>query len=274
MQLVGSAASVIGTRAPGTPRGDRHLSEPERYPGLSTDRYTIRRVRQWCRRHVAVFAVVFAAVALVLVGVVVVQAAMLHARGWRVAWGTMPDWFAGVGGLATIAALIVAWLVYRNDVKTRADDERQRAAIERRRQAGLLTAWFVDHGSARLGSAIVDGSRPGPVPGDAPRPIINVAEVGLINASQVVVYDLIVAAVCEPHSPLPIAYSPTDIRLTERVEWNQERDRLARGRARVLPPGQWSVALRLATASLVPTAVHLFFRDHQGVYGGATPRAS
>ena len=43
--------------------------------------------------------------------VVVVQATMLHTQGWRIALGTLPEWLSAVGGIATVGALVVAWLV-------------------------------------------------------------------------------------------------------------------------------------------------------------------
>jgi hypothetical protein len=217
------------------------------------------------KRWWAVVAALVVATVL-LAAVVTVQAVMLYAQGWRVAWGSMPDWLAAIGGIATVGALLVAWLLYRHEVDTRVRDESLRGVVERRRQAELLTAWFVHYGSAKVGSRIVDGSPVGSAPTDVPPPVVNHAQVGLINASQVVVFDLIVAAICESSPPLPIAYSPTDIRISDPVEWDQERDRLARGRAPVLPPGQWSVGIRLATTSLRPIHLHLFFRDHRGVY--------
>lgn len=42
------------------------------------------------RRHIGQLTVVLALVAGALAVAVVVQAVMLHARGWRVAWRTMP----------------------------------------------------------------------------------------------------------------------------------------------------------------------------------------
>jgi hypothetical protein len=211
---------------------------------------------------VAILAVVVASLA----AVVFVQAVTLCAQGCVVAWQVTSQLLAALGGIATAGTLLVAWLVYRRDQKNRANDERHRETVERRRQAELLSGWFINIGSAKLKAPIPDGTVPGTVQWDPPREVVNHAAVGLINASQVVVYDLIVAAICGPHQPLPIAYSSTDIRISEPVEWNEERDRLARGRANVLPPGQWTVGLRLATASLVPTDLHLFFRDHQGAY--------
>ncbi len=41
--------------------------------------------------------------------------------GLALSWGTMPDWLAAVG-IATVGALVVAWLVYRHDVNTRRVD--------------------------------------------------------------------------------------------------------------------------------------------------------
>jgi hypothetical protein len=120
----------------------------------------------------------------------------------------------------------------------------------------LLSGWLINHGGARHGARI----------GDVPPKVVNLADAGLINASQVVVYDVIVVAVCEHHDPLPVAYSMSDIRFTDPVPWDPKRDRLACGRAKVLPPGHWKVALRLATTSLAAMDLHLFFRDHQGVY--------
>jgi hypothetical protein len=50
------------------------------------------------------------------------------------------------------------------------------------------------------------------------------------------------------------------------VEWERRRDSLAVGWAKVIAPGRWSVELRLGTTSVDPSQLHLFFRDHRGVY--------
>jgi hypothetical protein len=63
-------------------------------------------MREWWKRHAAWLAIGFAALALALLLVVGCQAAMLHARGWRIALGTVPEWLAGFGtGFTAIAAL-------------------------------------------------------------------------------------------------------------------------------------------------------------------------
>lgn len=118
-----------------------------------------------------VLAVVSAVLAVALGVTVGVQAAMLHTRGWRVAWGTLPDWLAAGGGVATVGALVVAWLVYRHDIKSRRDDERQRVAVERRRQAELLSAWFIHYGSPRLSAPIKFGQAVGVLIADTPREV-------------------------------------------------------------------------------------------------------
>jgi hypothetical protein len=215
-----------------------------------------RWLRQRWKRHAGALAVAFAVLALGFGVVVVVQAAMLHTKGWRIALGTVPVWLAAFGTLVAIVAVLIAAKGYQHQVRVRADDERERALAERRRQAELLSGWLISHGGTRLA----------PATGDAPRSIVNVADVGLINASEVVLYDVIVVAVCEHHKPMPVAYSMNDIRFTDPVAWDPKRDRLACGRAKVLPPGHWKVALRLATTSVAAIDLHLFFRDHQGVY--------
>jgi hypothetical protein len=52
---------------------------------------TIRRVKQWWKRHTVVVAIVFAAVSVLLGSAVAVQAVMLHAQGWRLQWQTCLD---------------------------------------------------------------------------------------------------------------------------------------------------------------------------------------
>jgi hypothetical protein len=119
----------------------------------------------------------------------------------------------------------------------------------------------------------------------APPGIINVTQIGLINASQIVVYDLFLVALCQHTShPTLIAVDldeRTDVvrrrdgsiqsvavgmGFIEPIEWERRRDSLAVGWAKVVAPGRWSVELRLATTSVQPDQLHLFFRDHRGVY--------
>jgi NAD/NADP transhydrogenase beta subunit len=81
-------------------------------------------------------AVVFGVLAMVLGVVVVVQAVMLHAEGWHIAMGTVPEWLAAFGTVVAIAAVLVAALGYRHEVRSRTQDERQRREVARRQQAG------------------------------------------------------------------------------------------------------------------------------------------
>jgi hypothetical protein len=66
------------------------------------------RVKDWCKRHAGWLAIIFAVLALVLFGVVCVQAWMLHSRGWRIALGTVPEWgsaaFTGIAAIGVLAA--------------------------------------------------------------------------------------------------------------------------------------------------------------------------
>lgn len=216
-----------------------------------------------------------ALVALALGVVVGVQAVMLHTQGWRVQLGNVAEWIAAIGTVVAIVAVLFAALGYRHDVRARVEDENQRITSERRQQSELLSGWFVHFGSARYGPRIED----------APAEIINVAQVGLINASQVVIYDLFVVALCrwQPH-PTPVVVNFDESKLVGRrsegliekvavqtqlippVEWDRPRDCLAVGSAKVVAPGRWSIELRLATTSVVPDKLHLFFRDHRGVH--------
>lgn len=218
---------------------------------------------------------VFALIAVALGVAVVVQAVMLHTQGWRVQLGNVAEWISAFGTAGAITAALYAALGYRHDVRTRAEDERQRIATERRQQAELLSGWFIHFGSVR----------PGPKIGDAPRENINVTQVGLINASQVVVYDLFIVATCqwkpEP-TPVVLNFDPqtgvarrpdgsvesvsAEMGWVAPVEWERSRDVLAVGWAKVAGPGRWSADLRLGSASVTPKELHLFFRDHRGVH--------
>lgn len=110
-------------------------------------------------------------------------------------------------------------------------------------------------------------------------------QIGLINASQVVIYDLRVVAVCRKKShPTPMVIDfdertavvrrpdggiqsvAVEMGFIPPVEWERRRDRLAVGSAKVVAPGRWSVELRLGTTSVEPNELHLFSCDHRGVY--------
>jgi hypothetical protein len=66
------------------------------------------RVKDWCKRHAGWLAIIFAVLAVVLLGVVCFQAWMLHSRGWRIALGTVPEWgsaaFTGIAAIGVVAA--------------------------------------------------------------------------------------------------------------------------------------------------------------------------
>ncbi|HSS25900.1 MAG TPA: hypothetical protein VLL82_16225 [Mycobacterium sp.] len=66
------------------------------------------RVKVWCKHHPGLLANLFAVLAVVLLGVVCIQAWMLHSRGWRIALGTVPEWgsaaFTGIAALGVLAA--------------------------------------------------------------------------------------------------------------------------------------------------------------------------
>jgi uncharacterized membrane protein len=208
---------------------------------------------------VAVLGVVSAALAVV----VVVQAVMLHAAGWRTSWGTLPEWFSALGALSTVLALFVAWRVYRHDVDTRNQDIAHRDDVERREQAENLTAWLGSHSSVE--AEVIKGR--GPV-------VTTTVEVDILNASPSAVYDVVVVTVNQ-HSGHPgLINSPKGERVApglakvrfDEFDWLPRRDRLARGLAQVISPGRKRVRVKLSHPAVAAEEVHLFFRDHRGVY--------
>jgi hypothetical protein len=194
-------------------------------------------------------AVALAGLALVLGFVVVVQAMMLHAQGWRVAMGTMPDWLVAAGAVATVGTLVVALLVYLRDANT-----------ARRQQAEAILAWT---GSQRnLYAEVIRGQ--GSI-------MASTVEVNLLNASPAVLYDLVVV-VLGRHAPTATLVNVGDQGMSAlREDWEQRRDRLAAGRAKVLPAGSWQVRVKLAHPSVIADEVHLFYRDQRGVYWWRDP---
>lgn len=76
--------------------------------------------------HASELACLFAALALMFGLVATIQRIELHNRHLWINWGTVPDWLAAIGGVATVAALVVAWAVYRHSVRARREDEQQR----------------------------------------------------------------------------------------------------------------------------------------------------
>jgi hypothetical protein len=224
---------------------------------------TIRRVREWCRCHAVKLAIALAVLAVLLGVVVTVQAVMLRAQGWRIVPGTVPDWFSAAGAVATVGALVVAWRVYRHDVDSRREDRGHRYLAERRQQAENITAW--PGSQTAVEREVIAGQ--GPV-------VTSTVQVNILNASPSVIYDVIVVTTNRHsghpgliNSPIGVSVAPNlaNVRFEE-FDWLPNRDRLARGRAQVVPPGRWRVSVKLAHPCVVAEEVHLFFRDHRGVY--------
>lgn len=76
---------------------------------------------------------VLGGLAVVLSAAVTVQAVMLHAKGWRLQFGTLPDWVAGVGTLgafmAAFGALTIAVREWRAGQEGRRDQEAEQARL-------------------------------------------------------------------------------------------------------------------------------------------------
>lgn len=195
---------------------------------------------------------VFGLIAVVLGVLAFVQWGQLRERGMRANWGSVPDWVAGVG---TVLAFAIATAVFAYEVW-----ERRRS--ERRRQAEQITAWIGPGLQSRYREWIRGHGLD----------ILVHAHVNLINASDSVIYDLFVVVTCE-HSdiPLPMVMDSGDLVQSEPTEWEHHRDRHARGRASTLPPGQWTVSVRLSNTSVRPLRLDLFFRDHRGIYWRRDP---
>jgi hypothetical protein len=133
----------------------------------------------------SVLLVVIGSIAAILATAVVVQAMMLYQQGWRVAWGTMPEWLAAFGGAATVGTLILAWLVYQRDKQHREADQRAFREEKRREQAELITGYLNDH--------IEVGLEPS---------LEHYVRLDLFNASLGVVYDVFVRILAEPDDPI------------------------------------------------------------------------
>lgn len=67
----------------------------------SAKRVTTGAMKKW-----RATAIVLGIAVVGLTVVITVQSLMLRAHGWRIAWGTVPDWVAAVGGVATVGALV------------------------------------------------------------------------------------------------------------------------------------------------------------------------
>lgn len=103
----------------------RHTCEPREAP--QSNRTTIRRVRRWCSRHAGKLAIGFAIATVALLVLVGVQATMLYIRGWRVTWGSMPEWLAGLGAVAAFGVVWFAAQEWRSGQAERRDREADQA---------------------------------------------------------------------------------------------------------------------------------------------------
>ncbi|WP_133054444.1 hypothetical protein [Mycolicibacter algericus] len=98
-------------------------------------------------------------VATLMLGVVVaVQAAMLHARGWRIALGSVPEWLAAFGTFAAFGALLIAAREWRagQDERRSLEDERRAADAERRALAATREAERQDNEVSQARLIIVE----------------------------------------------------------------------------------------------------------------------
>ncbi|MEH3140936.1 MAG: hypothetical protein PGN37_12300 [Mycobacterium kyogaense] len=133
----------------------------------------------------------------------------------------------------------------------------ERRRSDKRRQAEQITAW--------LGPGLTSQYREW-IQGQGLDTLVHVP-VLLINASDSVIYDLVVVVTCQ-HSEvaLPMQLDSGQLVQSTPTAWEPRRDRLAFGRAPALPPGQWKVSIRLANTSVRPHHVDIFFRDNRGTY--------
>ncbi|MCV7251609.1 hypothetical protein H7J86_05490 [Mycobacterium hackensackense] len=213
-------------------------------------------------------ALVFATFALIFGVIAFVQWGQLRERQMNANWGSVPDWIAGVG--TTLAFAIAAYVFWY--------ETRARNFSERRSQAGAITAWPSGYRAiykqprdipADVGTAefIMNIISPGPVSGRDVN-LTTTMQVNLINASSSAIYDLIVVVLCE-HSDAPMPATMNDFGESQLVQtvlepWEHRLDRIAIGRASVLPPGKWQVRVKLASTSVRGEGVNLFFRDSHG----------
>ena len=171
-----------------------------------------------------------------LVVVVVVQAFMLRSDGWTVPLGNVAEWLGAIGGIATVGALVVAWLVYRQDVNARREDIIHRQDAERRQQAEMVTAWIVGVGTDT----------------NATIPYVDVA---LNNDSKGVVYDIRVLVRFHPTQALSHFEVPElGLVPSEGGAYFPE-----------LPPGTWVIAVPSPEPPAFPGGVEIYFRDQRTV---------
>lgn len=180
--------------------------------------------------------------------VAAVQRVELHNRRLHVELGNVAEWAAAVGTVAAFG--IAVWVfLYGNRIRIQA---------ERREQAELITAWMRDY-HLQIFKEATEG---------AGQAVKSSYSVGIINASQVVVYDVLVVLSCEHRAPpFPDKFlERSTLMAPEPIRWEPRRDRLAWGKLAVLPPGRVDVSVRLTNTSVRAVDLNIFFRDHRGVY--------
>ncbi|OBI53588.1 hypothetical protein [Mycobacterium sp. E787] len=86
-------------------------------------------MKEWIKRHICWLALAFAALALVLLVVVGVQAVMLYSENWRPAFGSLPEYLAALGSFATFGVLWFAAREWRRGERERRDREAGQARL-------------------------------------------------------------------------------------------------------------------------------------------------
>lgn len=188
--------------------------------------------RQWLI-HASELACLFAALALIFGLLTVILRIELDDKHLSMQWGTVPDWLAALGGLATVAALIVAWALYRHEVYVRREDQHAHRDEVERQQANAITAW-------------VESGQPGK------------ADIGLINASHGVVYDLRMTVRTESAS------GDIGSEILHSAIWNGGSE--ARVYASVMPPGTWICSVKLKNNKVIARNVDVAFRDQRNIW--------
>jgi hypothetical protein len=124
---------------------------------------TFRRCREWCSRqwdaHTSELACSFGPLALIFGLITAIQAVELDRRHLEADWGSVPNWFGAIGAFATVAALAVAWLVFRHEVRIRREDQEARDEAMARQQTDLITAWVHERGDHSVVIGISNASR-------------------------------------------------------------------------------------------------------------------
>jgi hypothetical protein len=108
-------------------------------------------VREWWKRNAGWLAIVFAAVALVLLVAVGFQAAMLYSKGWRIPLGTVPESVSAVGTAVAAIGVLAAFGSLRI---VRREWESQQA-----NQAGLIIVELVPAPPPPFGSEALPRDR-------------------------------------------------------------------------------------------------------------------